>query len=111
MTSAPKIVPESASLQAGAVGERSFSLHVFLYLQVLDVITTWVGFRMGLGEASPFVRLLMSLGPLAGLLASKVVAVLLGAICVWRRQYHVIRMVNYWYAALVAWNLSLIVSR
>ena len=27
----------------------SFSLHVFLYLQVLDVATTWLGLRLGLG--------------------------------------------------------------
>ena len=89
----------------------SFSLHVFLYLQVLDVVTTWLGFRAGLAEASPFVRLLMQSGPLAGVLASKAVALLLGAVCVWTRRYHVIHLINYWYAALVVWNLSLIVTR
>ena len=89
----------------------SFSLHVFLYLQVLDAVTTWLGFRMGLAEASPFVRLLMHSGPLAGVLASKVVALLLGAMCVWRRRYQVIHLINYWYAALVIWNLSLIMTR
>jgi Domain of unknown function (DUF5658) len=89
----------------------SFSLHVFLYLQVLDVVTTWLGFRVGLAEASPFIRLLMHSGPLAGILASKAVALLLGAICVWRRRYQVIHLINYWYAALVVWNLSLIITR
>ena len=89
----------------------SFSLHVFLYLQVLDVVTTWLGFRMGLAEASPFVRLLMRSGTLAGVLGSKALALLLGAFCVWRRRYHVIHLINYWYAALVIWNLTMIMTR
>jgi hypothetical protein len=89
----------------------TFSLHVFLYLQVLDVTTTWLGFRLGLAEASPFVRLLMHWGPLPGVLASKALALGLGAVCVWRRRYQVIHLINYWYAALVVWNLALITTR
>ena len=102
-----------AALQSisAAFRDWSFSLHVFLYLQVLDVLTTWLGFRMGLAEASPFVRLLMHWGPLAGVLGSKAVALLLGAVCVWRGRYHVIHLINYWYAALVIWNLTLIATR
>ena len=89
----------------------SLSLQVFLYLQVLDVLTTWLGFRLGLSEASPFIQLLMHLGPAAGLVGSKMVALLLGAFCVWRGRFRVIYWINYWYAALVVWNLALIVSR
>ena len=102
-----------AALQSIAVASRdwSFSLQVFLYLQVLDVLTTWLGFRMGLAEASPFVRLLMHWGPLAGVLACKAVALLLGAICIWHRRCHLIHLINYWYAALVIWNLTLIMTR
>ncbi len=74
-------------------------------------MTTWLGFRMGLGEASPFIRLLLHWGPMAGLLASKAVALLLGAFCVWRRRYRVIHFINYWYAALVIGNLTLILTR
>ena len=102
-----------ATLQSFPIASRdwSFSLHVFLYLQVLDVLTTWLGFRLGLAEASPFVRLLMHSGPLTGVLASKVVALGLGGVCVWRRRYQVIHWINYWYAALVIWNLALIALR
>jgi hypothetical protein len=89
----------------------SFSLYAFLYLQVLDVLTTWLGFRMGLGEASPFIQFLMHMGPVAGVLGSKVVALMLGAYCVWRRRFRVIQLINYWYAALVIWNLALIITR
>jgi hypothetical protein len=91
--------------------DATLSLQIFLYLQVLDVLTTWLGFRHGLGEASPFIQFLMRAGPLAGLLASKVVAVGLGALCVWRRRFSVILIINYWYAGLVVWNLALILSR
>ena len=89
----------------------SLSLQVFLYLQLLDVLTTWIGFRIGLAETSPFVRLLMGLGPMAGLLVSKVAALLLGGFCVWSGRRHLIHLINYWYAALVIWNLALTLSR
>jgi hypothetical protein len=89
----------------------SLNLQLFLYLQALDALTTWLGLKVGLAEASPFIQLLMHLGPLTGLLASKAVAVLLGGFCVWRKRFHVINWINYWYATLVLWNLSLIVTR
>jgi hypothetical protein len=89
----------------------TLSLQVFCYLQVLDVLTTWLGFRIGLSEASPFIRMLMGLGPMAAVLGSKVVALGLGALCVWSDRLHVIRLINYWYAGLVIWNLALILSR
>jgi hypothetical protein len=86
------------------------SLQVFLYLQLLDVLTTWLGFRVGLSEASPFIQLVMRVGPLAGLLASKGIALLLAGFCLWSGRVQVIRIINYWYAALVLWNLTLILS-
>ena len=89
----------------------SLSLQLFLCLQVLDIVTTWVGFRLGLHEASPFIQVLMRMGPMAGLLASKAVALSLGGLCIWCQRLRVILWINCWYAALVIWNLALIVSR
>lgn len=83
-------------------------IQVFLYLQVLDLLTTMLGFRLGLSEASPFVRMLTAAGPLVGILLSKGIALGLGAICVGTRRLHLIGWINYWYAGLVAWNLCLI---
>jgi hypothetical protein len=51
------------------------------------------------------------MGPMAGLLTSKAVALSLGGFCIWRERLRVILWINYWYAALVAWNLALIVFR
>ena len=98
-------------LRTSALSTNSITLQVFLYLQVLDVLTTWIGLRAGLSEASPFIRMLMAQGPVAGLLASKVIAVLLGGYCVWQNRLHVIHWINYWYAALVVWNLGLLGTR
>ena len=85
-------------------------IQIFLYLQVLDLLTTLIGFRIGLGEASPFVRLLIGFGPVAGVMASKAIAIGLAAYCLLNKRERVIRWINYWYAALVVWNLTLILS-
>jgi hypothetical protein len=83
-------------------------LEIFFLLQVLDLLTTLVGFRLGASEASPFVRLLIELGPATGVLLSKGIAVGLGATCVAMHRLHLIRIINYWYAALVVWNIGMI---
>jgi hypothetical protein len=83
-------------------------LQVFIYLQLLDFLTTLVGLRLGLSEASPFIHWLMKLGPAAGLFASKVLAVALGFLCVWLNKRRLLHAINYWYAALVLWNLCII---
>ena len=94
-------------LSSGRV-DRIPGLQIFLLLQLLDVVTTTIGFEVGLAEASPFIRYMMQLGPVTGLLASKVVAIFLAAFCVRSGRYQVIQYINYWYAALVSWNVALI---
>ena len=83
---------------------------VFVYLQLLDLLTTLLGFRLGAAEASPFIRLLMHAGPAAGVIASKVLALGLGALCVYTNKPHVIRWISYWYAGLVVWNLVVMLA-
>ena len=80
-------------------------LEIFVFLQVLDLTTTLIGFRLGASEASPFVRLLTTLGPVTGVVLSKTIALGLGAACIQMRRLHLIRWINYWYAALALWNL------
>jgi hypothetical protein len=80
-------------------------VQLFLYLQLLDVATTLVGFRMGLAEASPFVNWLTQFGPILGLVLSKVLAVGLLTLCITLHRPRVIRWAAYWYIALLAWNL------
>jgi hypothetical protein len=85
-------------------------VQVFIYLQLLDVLTTLVGFKLGVAEASPFIRVLMHVGPAAGVVASKVLALAIGAICVYTRRHHLIRWITYWYGGLVVWNLMVVLA-
>jgi hypothetical protein len=78
---------------------------VFIYLQLLDLLTTLIGLRLGAVEGSPFIRLLMHAGPLAGVVASKLLALALGAVCVYCRKDRLMRLASYWYGGLVVWNL------
>ncbi len=83
-------------------------LEVFVYLQLLDFITTLVAFQLGGQEMSPFVRCLMALGPATGVAVAKIGALALAGVCVWLGKQRVIRWCNYWFAALVFWNLTMI---
>jgi len=85
---------------------------LFAGLQALDVLTTWLGLRHGLGEASPAVRLFLGAGagPLAGLIFSKLVAFGLLAALLAAGRPRALRNVNFWYTALVAWNLALLAT-
>lgn len=81
-------------------------LQVFVYLQILDFLSTWIGLRMGAAEFSPFISWLMRLAdPLTGLAAAKMIGFVLGALCLWINRPRVIRMANYVLGVLVAWNM------
>ncbi|MGD0496814.1 MAG: DUF5658 family protein [Bryobacteraceae bacterium] len=83
---------------------------VFIYLQVLDLLTTLIGLRLGASEASPLIRVLMHAGPATGVLLSKLVALALAGICVWANKRHLIRWATYWYGGLVVWNLMVMLA-
>jgi hypothetical protein len=80
---------------------------IFIYLQLLDLLTTLVGFRMGAAEASPFIRMLMHVGPATGVVISKVLALAIGGLCVAVNKPHLIRWISYWYGGLIVWNLMI----
>jgi hypothetical protein len=85
-------------------------VQVFIYLQLLDFITTVLGFRLGATEASPFIRMLLFFGPGLAVALSKALAITLGGVCVWLKKDRIIGWINYWYAALVVWNLCVIMK-
>ena len=86
------------------------TVQIFIYLQLLDVLTTLVGFKLGATEASPFIRVLMHAGPVAGVIASKVLALGVGAICIYTKKHHLIHWITYWYGGLVVWNLMVLLT-
>jgi hypothetical protein len=83
-------------------------LQIFLYLQLLDLLTTLVGLRLGVSEASPFIRLVMQFGPAVAVILSKVAALALVGLCFALNRRSLIRRLNYGYAALAVWNLGII---
>ncbi len=83
-------------------------IELFVFLQVLDGLTTLLGLHLGASEASPFIRMLMSAGPVQGLLVGKLAAFGIGAVCVARRKTRTLDWLNYWSAALVLWNFAVL---
>jgi hypothetical protein len=84
------------------------SLTVFIALQTLDIFTTLLGLQLGAREGSVFLGRLMRVGPLAALLIAKIIAVLLVAIALKFKRPRVVVFLNYWSAAVVSWNLVII---
>jgi hypothetical protein len=41
---------------------------------------------------------------------SKVLALGIGAICIYTRKYRLIRWITYWYSGLVVWNLMVVLA-
>jgi len=80
-------------------------LQVFLFVQILDYLTTLVGLRIGGSEVSPFIRWVMQLGPFLGLGLVKLLGFAMGAYCVYSGRTRVIVWCNYLFAGLVIWNL------
>jgi hypothetical protein len=84
------------------------SFGVFLSLQALDVLTTLIGLQTGAAEANKFVNRAMQWGPVTGLAISKAFALLLLAAALRFRRQRVVVVLNYWFAAVVTWNLLVI---
>jgi len=84
------------------------SLITFVALQSLDVLTTLIGLQIGASEGSMFIGSLMKIGPVAGLLIAKIFAVLLVTMALKFKRPRVVVFLNYWSAAVVTWNLLMI---
>ena len=78
-------------------------------MQVLDVLTTLIGLSMGAQEASVFVGRLLQLSPIVGLIIPKLFALFLVIAAIRFKRSRLIVFLNYWFAAVVTWNLAMIV--
>lgn len=84
----------------------------FAYLQLLDGMTTVAFLAHGVQEGNPMVRFVLqkSPNPIGGLLAIKVLAILLGVYC-WRMgRRQVLTRMNLLFAIVVAWNLVALIA-
>ena len=84
------------------------SIKVFVALQMLDILTTLMGLRMGAKEASVFIGQLMRLDPISGLLIAKIFAIFFVALALRYRRGRLIVFLNYWFAVVVSWNLVMV---
>ena len=85
------------------------AIQIFIYLQVLDFMTTMIGFHLGASEASPFIaKLIHATSPAMGVGLSKLVGLGVGGLCVALGRQRLISWINYWYAGLIVWNMSII---
>lgn len=84
-------------------------VRIFLLLQVMDFLTTLVGFRFGANEASPFIaKLIHYSSPATGVGGSKLIALGIGALAIALKRIRLLRLANFWYAALVLWNIGVL---
>ena len=88
-------------------GEAMSLLLQFVYLQILDVLTTIAFLMQGVSESNPVVKWAIREAPhpIGGFLLLKLFAVLLAVYCVLRARDALLRKVNVFFAFLVAYNL------
>ena len=78
-----------------------FSRWTFVVLQLLDLTTTLVAFRLGAMEVNPLVaHLAVYFGRTGGVVVSKLIAILI-AMGVKRRIW----IINLFYVAIIVWNI------
>ena len=78
----------------------------FVVLQLLDILTTLAAFHFGAFEANPLMaRLTHEFGVTGGLIAGKVIALLI-VLGVRRRVW----IVNLFYGTVVVWNIYVVLS-
>ena len=83
----------------------------FIYLQLLDVLTTVAFMMYGVAEVNPVVKWAMREAPsaLGGLFLVKVAAVMLALFCMARSQQKLLRGVNIFFAGVVAYNVVVLI--
>lgn len=79
----------------------------FVYLQLLDVLTTIAFLLQGVSESNPVVKWAMRAGPdpVSGLVLLKAAAVAMGIYCSLSSREKLLQRVNIFFALLVAYNL------
>ena len=81
-------------------------LEVFVFLQLLDFLTTATGLKWGAQEVNPFIVQMMGFGTIQGLIACKVAILIMALAVLWHGRTRVILALNYIFAAIVVWNLT-----
>lgn len=83
----------------------------FIYLQMMDMLTTVAFMMYGIAEVNPVVKWAMRESPsvLGGLFLVKVAAVMLALFCMARSQQKLLRGANIFFAGVVAYNIFVLI--
>ena len=80
-------------------------LSIFIYLQVLDFLTTILFLKLGLPEGNWAVAALVHWSPLMGVLLAKAGTIIAALIAMHYQKDRVMRLANVGYGGVVVWNL------
>jgi hypothetical protein len=83
-------------------------LSAFILLQLMDVATTIVALNFGAAEQNPLIGRFMALGPILGLITSKLVVIALAALFLTWGKTRALRLANVAFGLIVTWNLTMI---
>ncbi len=84
-------------------------LSIFVYLQVLDFLTTILFLKLGLPEGNWLVGLLVRWSPWLGVLLAKLATIIVALIAVHYHKIRVMRLANLGYGGVVVWNLVVMI--
>jgi hypothetical protein len=83
-------------------------LAIFILLQIMDLATTLIVLALGGQENNPIVAHVMALGPIGGLLISKLAVTGIAIAGVGLQKHRAIRVANLAFTGIVAWNVTVI---
>jgi hypothetical protein len=83
-------------------------LAIFILLQFLDIATTLVVLALGGRENNPIIQHLMTVGPMAGLVISKLIVIAIAVAGIALGKSRGLRLANVAFAGIVAWNVTVI---
>jgi hypothetical protein len=84
------------------------SFLLFLALQAADFATTVIALRLGGAEMNPIVGRFMTTDPMGGLMLAKVIALAIGAICLFGKKQRAMHLSNAAFVAIIAWNMTIV---
>jgi len=84
-------------------------LSIFVYLQVLDFLTTILFLKLGLPEGNWLVAHLVHWSPLLGVLVAKLATIIVALIAMHYHKIRVMRLANFGYGGVVVWNLVIMI--
>lgn len=85
-------------------------LILFAFLQVLDVGTTVLALKLGGHEKNPLIRQFMVMGPITGLVVSKIMVIAFAGGCAFLGKPRPVMYANLLFAGIVVWNVGVIIG-